>query len=83
MVLFISSHNTNLEENVQNQTTNNPNPNPNPNTEHMEEEHDRNTRILARFGALRCLSSIFRAGNHIRLSLGEALDNITNTNSNA
>ena len=45
----------------------------------MEEEHDKNYEILAWLGALRCLSSNFRGGNHIRWSLGEALDNITNT----
>ena len=72
-----------LIDNTNNQTTNNPNPNSNPNNEHMEEEHDRNSEILARLGALRHLSSIFRGGDHIRWSLGEALDNITNTISNA
>ena len=49
----------------------------------MEEEHDRNSEILACLGALRCLSSFFRGGDHIRWPLGEALDNITNTISNA
>ena len=44
----------------------------------MEEEHDRNQKIIARLGALRCLSSIFRGKEHIRRPLGEALDNITN-----
>ena len=44
----------------------------------MEEEHDRNSKILARLGALRHLSSIFRGEDHIRWTLGEALDNITN-----
>ena len=83
IVFFILTNNTNLEENVQNQTTNNPNPNPNPNTELMEEEHIRNSKILARLGALRCLSSLYRGGDHIRRSLGEDLDEITNTISNA
>ena len=49
----------------------------------MEEEHNRNSEILARLGALRRLSSLFRGGDHIRQSFGEALDNITNTISNA
>ena len=49
----------------------------------MEEGHDRNSKILAQLGALRCLSSIFRGGDHIRRPLGEALDNITNTIYNA
>ena len=49
----------------------------------MEEEHDRNSEILSRLGALRHFSSLFRGGDHIRQSLGEALDNITNTISNA
>ena len=48
----------------------------------MEEKHDKNSEILARLGAMRFLSSIFRGGG-IRRSLGEALDNITNTISNA
>ena len=49
----------------------------------MEEENDRNYEILARLGALRRLSSIFRGEDHIRWTLGEALDNITNTIYNA
>ena len=49
----------------------------------MEEEHDRNSEILTCLGALRCFSSIFRGGDHIRQSLGEVLDNITNKISNA
>ena len=81
IVVFILTDNTNPKANVQNQTTNNPNPNPN--TEHMEEEHDRNSKILARLGALKRLSSIFRGGDHIRRSLGGPLDNIANTISNA
>ena len=83
MAFFILTDNKNLEENVQNQTTNNPNPNPNPNLEPIEEEHDRNPKIIARLGALRRLSSVFRGGFDIRQSLGEALDNITNTISNS
>ena len=65
----------------------NPNTNPNPNTQtpeqNMDEGNDRNTEILARLGALRCLSSIFRSGDQIRRSLGEALENITNAILNA
>ena len=61
----------------------NPNTNPNPDTQppeqNMDEGNDRNTEILARLGALRRLSSIFRGGDQIRRSLGEALENITNT----
>ena len=49
----------------------------------MEEEHDKNSKILARFGAFRYLSSIFRGEDQIRWSLGEALENITNTIFNA
>ena len=56
IVVFILTDNINPEENVHNQTTNNPNPNTNPNTEHMKEEHNRNLEILARLGALQCLS---------------------------
>ena len=74
---MILTYNTNPRENVHNQTIDNPN------NEHMEEEHDRNSEILACFGALRRLSSSFRGRDHIRRSLGEALDNITNTISNA
>ena len=70
-----------LIDNTNNKTNNNPNPNPN--TKHLEEEHDRNSKILARLGALRSLSSIFRGREHIIWPLGEALDNITNTISNA
>ena len=49
----------------------------------MEEEHNRNSKILARFGTLRCPSSLFTGGGHIIWSLGEALYNITNTIFNA
>ena len=83
MVVFVLTDNTNLKENVQNQTTNNQNPNPIPNTETMKEEHDRNSEILAHLGALRRLSSILRGEDHIRQPLGEALDNITNAIYNA
>ena len=48
----------------------------------MEEERDRNSEIIAHLGALGLLSSLFRGVDHIRLSLGEALDNIMNTISN-
>ena len=81
-VVVILTKNTNPEENVNNQTVDNPNPNPNLNIEHIEEEHDRNSKILARLGALRHLSSFFKGGDHIRWSLGKTLDNITNTISN-
>ena len=70
-----------LIDNTNNKNTNNPNPNPN--TKHLEEEHDRNSKILACLDALRSLSSIFRWGDHIRWPLGEALDNITNKFYNA
>ena len=83
MVVFILTDNTNLEENVENQTTNNPNPNQNPKPEQMEEEHNRNVKIVARMGAMRHLISLFRGGDHIIRSLGEALDNITNAIFNA
>ena len=49
----------------------------------MEEEHDRNSKILAHLGALRHLSSILRGKDHIRQPLGEALDNKTNKIYNA
>ena len=57
-----------------------PNMNPNPNP---EGEEDRNSQILAHLGALSRLSSSFRGGVHLRQSLAEALDTITNTISNA
>ena len=55
------------QDNTNNENLNtNPNTNPNPNTQtpeqNMDEGNDRNTEILARLGALRCLSSIFRGG---------------------
>ena len=83
MVVFILTVNTKVEENVQNKTTNNPNPNPNRNPEPMEEEHNRNVKIVARMGAMRHLISLFRGGDHIIRSLGEALNKITNTISNS
>ena len=62
-----------------NNTNLNTNPNPNTQTpeQNMDEGNDRNTEILAQLGALRRLSSIFRGGDQIRRSLGEALENIT------
>ena len=49
----------------------------------MKGEQDQNSLILAHLGALRCLSSSFRGGDHLRQSLAEALETITNTISNA
>ena len=54
----------------------NPNMNPNPNP---EGEHDRNSQIIAFLASLRCLSSSIRGGDHLRESLADALDTITNT----
>ena len=56
------------------------NPNTNPIT---KGEQDRNSKILAHLGALRSLTSSFRGGDNLRLSLAKELDNITNTISNA
>ena len=69
---------------MENELTNNqePNPNMNPNP-NLEGEEDQNSKILARLGALRCLSSSYRGGDHLRQSLVEALDTIPNTISNA
>ena len=53
-----------------------PNPNPNPNP---EREQDRNAQIIARLASLGCLSSSIRGGDHLRESLADALDTITNT----
>ena len=63
---------------MENKPTNNqePKPNTNPN---MEGEQHRNSDILARLGALRCLSSMFQGVDHLRQSLAEALDTIKNT----
>ena len=60
-----------------NEPTNNQEPNPN-----TEGEQDRNSDILVCLGALRNFGSLFRGGNHLRQSLAEALDTITNTISN-
>ena len=61
--------NKNVEENVQNETTDNQdlnkNPNPNLNTDtnpNTEGEQDQNSNIMARLGSLRRLSSLFRGG---------------------
>ena len=50
--------------------------NTNPN---LKGEQDRNSQIIARLVSLRCLSSSIRGGNHLRQSLANALDTITNT----
>ena len=66
-----------------------PNPKPNPQQlnpqPHLdpEGEQDRNTQIIARLASLRRLSSSIRGGGHLRDSLADALDIITNTISNA
>ena len=54
----------------------NPQPNPNPNP---EGEQDQNSQIIARLASLRRLSSSIRGGDHLRESLADALDIITNT----
>ena len=54
------------------------NPNPNP-----EGEQDQNSQIIACLASLRHLSSSIRGGNHLRESLADALDTITNTVANA
>ena len=72
----------NVQDNVQNE----PNPNTNPNMDtnpNTEGEQDQNSQILARMGTLRRLGSSFRGGDHLRQSLAEELDTITNTISNA
>ena len=68
--VLILTENTNVEENMQNETSDNqtPNTNPNPNlntdtSPNTEGEQDQNSEILARLGALRCLSSLFRRGS--------------------
>lgn len=66
------------EENVQKETNDNPNTNPNTNAS-PEEEQNRNSEILARLGALRCLSALFRGGDHLRNSLADALETIIDT----
>ena len=53
-----------------------PNPQPNPDP---EGEQDRNTQIIAHLASLRRLSSSIRGGDHLRQSLADALDTITNT----
>ena len=71
---------------MQNEPTNNQEPNTNPNTNtnpSTEGEKDRNPYILACLGALSHLSPFFRVGDHLRQSLAEALDTITNTIYNA
>ena len=65
---------------MQNEPTNNKELNPNTRTNpNMEREQDKNSEIMAHLGALRCLSSLFRGGDHLRQSLAEALDSITHT----
>ena len=61
---------------MENQPSNNPEPNPNPNP---EGEQDRNSKIIGRLALLRHLSSSIRGGDHLRESLVDALDTITNT----
>ena len=71
---------------MQNEPTNNQEPNTNPNTDTnaiMEGKQDWNLEILACLGALSHLSPFFRVGDHLRQSLAEALDTITNTIYNA
>ena len=73
---------------MQNEPNNNQEPKPNKNLNkstnpNMEGEQDWNSEIMARLGALRCLSSLFRGGDHLRQSLVDALDTITNTIANA
>ena len=63
---------------MQNEPTNNQEPNPN-----TKGEQYQNSEILACLGALRRLSLSFRGGDHLRQSLAEALDTITNIISNA
>ena len=64
---------------MENPPSNNPQqPNPQPNPD-PEGEQDRNTQIIARLASLRCLSSSIRGGDHLRESLANALDTITNT----
>ena len=57
---------------------NNPQPNQNPNP-NPKGEQDRNTQIIACLASLRRLSSSIRGGGHLRDSLADALDTITNT----
>ena len=52
----------------------NPQPNPNPN---LEGGQDRNSQIIASLASLRRLSSSIRGGDHLRESLANALDIIT------
>ena len=64
---------------MENPPSNNPQqPNPQPNPD-LEGEQDRNTQIIARLASLRRLSSSIRGGGHLRNSLADALDTITNT----
>ena len=69
---------------MENEPTNNPEPNPNMNPNpNPKGEEDRNAQILARLVSLRCLSSSIRGGDHLRQSLADALNTITNTVANA
>ena len=69
---------------METEPTNNPEPNQNmnPNPD-LEGEEDRNSQILAHLVSLRRLSSSIRGGDHLRESLADALDTITNTVANA
>ena len=80
--VLILTENKNVEDNVENEPNNNQEPNPNTN-QNMEGEQDWNSEIMARLGALRCLSALFRGGDHLRNSLADALQTITNTISSA
>ena len=69
---------------MENQPSNNPEPNPNmkPNP-NPEGEQDQNSQIIACLASFRLLSSSIRGGDHLRQSLANALDTITNTIANA
>ena len=68
---------------MENQPSNNPEPNPNMNPNPKPEgEQDQKSHITVHFESLRCLSSSIRGGDHLRQSLANALDTITNTIAN-
>ena len=92
--MLILTDNRNFQDTVENEPNPNtdmnpymnPNPNMNPNPDtnpNKEGEQDCNSQIQAHLGALRCLISSFRGGDHLRQSLVEELDTITNTISNS
>ena len=74
--VYFLTNNINEQDNVEDEPTNNPEPNPNPNS---EGEEDRNSQILARLASLRHLSSSIRGWDHLRESLADAFDIVTNT----